>query len=210
MIKHCFLLSLLFICISCSLTYTQEEPEVDNVPEIIFDDVQFRRYENGRQTSELSADRLEQYRNDDALYSRSSRFKTFNDDGSLSAEGSCNYLSADTGADRYTLIGNIQIVSYDEYLSLSAGNLKWNGKTEQLVTGSGDEVSVSRYQDSGEGNSVRLSGSGFSASGISRSFQFSGPVSGTIITGKSENSGVVEVSGENPAGSADGSKGGGQ
>ena len=53
--------------------------------------------------------------------------------------------------------------------------LKWNGKTEQLTGGRKDTVRV-------EKDGTVLYGTGFSASGVSKTFSFAGTVSGEIET----------------------------
>ena len=58
--------------------------------------------------------------------------------------------------------------------------LKWNGKTEQLTGGRKDTARLEK-----EGTVIY--GTGFSASGISKKFNFSGTVSGEIETKDQEN-----------------------
>ena len=68
--------------------------------------------------------------------------------------------------------------------------LKWDGVREQLTAGGNDTLELVRGSSSGrddrqDGEStsrIELVGTGLSASAVSRSFQFSGEVSGTIYT----------------------------
>ena len=53
--------------------------------------------------------------------------------------------------------------------------LKWNANNEQLTSGRGDIVRV-------EKDDTVIRGSGFSASGISKTFSFRGNVTGDIET----------------------------
>ena len=61
-------------------------------------------------------------------------------------------------------------------------DLKWNGQTEQLTSGRSDMVKI-------EKDDTIMRGSGFTASGISKTFSFRGNITGTIETdGESEES----------------------
>ncbi len=177
---------------SCSLKYTEEELEELGVPEIVFSDADYLRYEDGKVVVQMQADELEQYRDDNAMYAKNVNFKTFNAEGNLSAEGTCNLICANTVSDSYVLIGSVDLVSHENKMSLSTQNLSWDGRSEQLTSGERDKVSISKWDDQesktettdDDGTSrigINMTGSGFSASGISRSFQFTGPVSGVII-----------------------------
>ena len=65
--------------------------------------------------------------------------------------------------------------------------LKWNGNTEQLTGGRKDTARI-------EKDGAIIYGSGFSASGVSKSFSFSGSVSGEIET--KDNQETTENTGE--------------
>ena len=56
-----------------------------------------------------------------------------------------------------------------------ANALRWNGRTEQLTSGRGDMVKI-------EKDDTIMRGSGFTASGISKTFSFRGNITGTIET----------------------------
>ena len=65
--------------------------------------------------------------------------------------------------------------------------LKWNGKTEQMTGGRKDTAKL-------EKDGTVIYGTGFSASGISKSFTFAGSVSGEIeAKDKQPNDGQEEV-----------------
>ncbi len=173
----------IFLC-SCSLTYQSEEPEVAHIPELVFSDARYMRYQEGKVSLVLEAAHLEQYQEDDALYGSQVHFSTYNDEGMLSAEGSSQLISADSSSEVYALLGQVEIKSFEENLILQAQSLHWNGKTEQLVTGASDILEIKKGTAEGESDStsIELTGTGFSASNVTMDFQFTGPVSGTIYT----------------------------
>ncbi len=65
-------------------------------------------------------------------------------------------------------------------MRIFAQNLRWNGKTEQLTSGKGQEVTL-------EKDNLKLTGKDFSSSIASSTFAFAGTVSGTVTTDEAEN-----------------------
>jgi len=182
----------LLLFVSCSLKYTEEEVSVKGIPEIVFTNAKYLRYEEGIVSAKLYSDELEQYRNDNALYGKNVFFNTFDKSGIISAEGSCDFLSANTSNDKYTLLDNIKIKSFENNIEINAQSLKWDGKTEQLISGSDDSVTIikdsSSQDDEKNSNSkMIIQGSGFSASGLTRSFKFEKNISGIIKSSKKNN-----------------------
>lgn len=211
-----FLLGLWALCLfSCSLTYQSEDPDVSHVPELVFSDAHFVSYEDGKVSIVLEAGVLEQYQDHSALYGSQIRFASYDKEGKLSAEGRSQMISANSSDKLYSLLGGVEIESFEEDVLFQAESISWDGRSEQLVTGTADIMHLtkgSRLQEDGgleaaenaglaeannagptvaqnaegAGSSTRIEmeGSGFSASGITMSFQFSGPVSGTIHTSR--------------------------
>ena len=169
--------SILFF--SCSLKYGSTVSVEDVVPEFSFEDAKYTRVEDGKISFYLEAGKLEQYKNSSATYAKDVDFTVY-EDGELSVTGKCGYLSADTKTEIYNLHDDIYIDSVEKDLKVKGKNLKWNGKTEQLVSGRTDNVTV-------ETSEVKVMGSGFSASGVSNSYEFSAMVSGDIETKDEEN-----------------------
>lgn len=146
----------------------------------------------------LDAEILEQYQDDGALYGSQVFFTTYNKEGALSAEGHSQMISANNSDKLYALLGQVEIQSFEEDLVIKANSLNWDGKSEQLVTGALDSIELkknnqedaSSSQD-GESSASRmeLTGTGFSASGSTMDFQFTGAVSGKIYTNTTEGQG---------------------
>jgi hypothetical protein len=107
-------------------------------------------------------------------------------------------ISANNSDKLYALLGQVEIQSFEEDLVIKANSLSWDGKSEQLVTGALDSIELkknnqedaSSSQD-GESSASRmeLTGTGFSASGSTMDFQFTGAVSGKIYTNTTEGQG---------------------
>ena len=184
-----FLLILLFVVYGCSLKYGTPAYDEQNVPEFSFDNVQFNRFEEGKITMSLEAARLEQYKDGKTTCAKNIDFKLIDEDGKISTEGSCDLIFADSEAEKYVLYDNIELHTVKDDITVSADTIKWNGKSEQLTSSRNDTVTIKK------GNTVMV-GSGFSASGVSRSFAFTGVVTGEAYTDDgTENTAAESVTG---------------
>lgn len=160
---------------SCSVKYEETVRAEDVVPEFTFTQVDLNRYENNKLTVNFTAEKLEQYKNSSESFAKNIEFSSYNKKNELTTEGSCNLLAANTDTEIYTLFDNIQVSSKEDNVKFYSDSLKWNAKTEQLTSGKSNTVKI-------EKDDATIYGSGFSASGVSKSFSFSGSVSGEIIT----------------------------
>lgn len=168
--RFVFLFSMAILGIGCSLDYDQSVYVEDHIPELQFVQADFTRYENYQRKFRLTAERLEQYKNTAAAYAMSAKFYTWEEEN-LDTEGSCYYLSINTKDQIFTLFKDIVINNYGQDLELTAQNLKWNGNTEQLTASTSETVRI-RHQG------LSLEGTGFSASGITRSYSYEYDVEG--------------------------------
>src|SRR5574344_2106237 len=169
------ILAVISLFAGCSLNYVTTENTESTVPEFVFSDLVFNRYENGKLTMTSSAIKIEQYKNDNSTFARGLKFTTFQSDGTPDTEGYCSLLAADTGTEQYSFFNNIDILNHKRNIQIFAKNLHWDGKTEQLTSGKNDTLTMVK-------GGATLTGTGFSASAISDSFLFSGTVSGSITT----------------------------
>lgn len=172
-----FLFLSLTAAASCSLKYADTVDVDDTVPELYFTKAKITRYENDRVTVEMSADTVEQYKDSSESYAKNLSFAAYDDDNQVTTEGSCGYLFADTSKEVYELYNGIELYNHSDKTNFFAEVLRWNKKTEQLTSGVNSEVRV-------EKDDTVMTGLGFSASGISKTFSFSGGVDGEIETSK--------------------------
>lgn len=171
--KLLFLAAIILFSTSCSLKYEDVVEVESRVPEMVFQDLIMSRYEDNKVTLEMSAEILEQYKNSDESFAQKVEFFSYDDDGTLSTEGSCGLLMTDTKKEIYELYDDIKLFNHSEETNFYANVLKWNAKTEQLTSGRGDMVQI-------EKDDAVIRGTGFSASGISKDFSFRGTVTGDI------------------------------
>lgn len=132
------------------------------------------RYEDKNVTLQMNADVLEQYKGSSETYAKNVSFSSY-EDGEMSTEGSCGLLYSDTDKDLYELYDKIKLFNYKEKVNFYADVLRWNAKNEQLTSARGEMVKI-------EKDDTVIRGSGFSASGISKTFSFRGNVTGDIET----------------------------
>ena len=173
-------LCIVFILLSsCSLKYTETVHSEDKVPEFVFEDTKLVRYENTEPTLEVTAGTLEQYKNSNETYGKNIAFTAYDKKGQVETEGSCGILFADSGKKLYELYDDIELYNAPEKVRFQDSALKWNGRSEQLTSGRSDMVKI-------EKDDTIMRGSGFTASGISKTFSFRGNITGTIETSEEQ------------------------
>lgn len=181
-------ISSLFIFLGCSLKYSQSYQDESNVPEFIFTDAVYTKYEDDAKKLSLSAGVLEQYKEGNSMYARDVSFQLLKKTGKIETEGSCKLLSANSDEEKYTLYDDIKIKNFDENLEVTAGSIRWNGKSEQLTSSRNDMVTIKK-------GDTTMQGSGFSASAISKKFAFTGVITGEFEKNEdSDNNSKEEVS----------------
>lgn len=159
--------------VSCSLKYSDSKAAQEKIPEFTFTNVVYSSYENNKKTMELKSARLEQFNFTGFSYAQNANFIKWNEKGEIEMKGNCEYLSMDTKNKIYNLYNQILLESIPNALLIQAENLKWNQQNEQLTS---DETSTVLIQK----DNVSLTGQGFSASGVSRSFIFNSKVIGSM------------------------------
>ena len=159
----------------CSLKYEEGVNAEERNPEFIFYDTKIMRYEDNKKTAEIHAEQLEQYKDSNETYAKNVSFKLYDTSNNVDTEGFCGLLNADSSKELYELYDGIKLFNKKNNTNFRADVLRWNGKTEQLTGGRTDMVRL-------EKDGTVIVGSGFSASGISGKFNFTGSVSGDIET----------------------------
>ena len=169
------LCSLPFIAAGCSLKYSEGQKNVDaEVPEFVFANADFSRWEKNQKMLSMRAQTLEQYKGG-GTYADSVSFTAYADDGSAETEGSCALVAFDPQQKMYSLYDGIELTNAPRNVTIAADELRWDGNTEQLTSRRTDTITMKK-------NGTIVRGSGFSASGVSNRFIFTGAVSGTVET----------------------------
>ena len=164
---------LIFFSSSCSLKYSETVNAEETNPEFVFNHARLVRYENGNESVVVNADNIEQYKDSDITYGKNVTFTTYDDEQKIETEGYCGLLYADSEKELYELYDGIKLYNRSQNTNFFANMLKWNGKTEQLTGARRDTAKI-------EKDGTVIYGTGFSASGVSKTFSFAGTVSGQI------------------------------
>ncbi|MBQ4330917.1 MAG: LPS export ABC transporter periplasmic protein LptC, partial [Spirochaetaceae bacterium] len=149
MVRFLLLVLSVFSLAACSLSYKVEEPQVDHIPELVFTEVEYLSYEDGRVRMQMGSTQLEQYRDDNALYGKDVSFSTYNQDGDLSAQGHSQMISVNSTDQQYSFLGDVFIDSLQEDLVVRAQSLHWDGIDQQLTSGVRDTLELVRGSSSG-------------------------------------------------------------
>ena len=168
-----------FSFFSCSLNYMKSENTESTIPEFSFKNAKYTKYEAGKKNVELSAEWLEQYKSDNAVFAQNAEFETFSKNGEEETKGTTRLVAADHNADVDTRYGERNSNFKNQDMHISAESLRFVKKTEQITSGVGSKVNLQK-------KGMSLSGYGFSASGVSNSFSFSSNVEGLIQTEQDE------------------------
>ena len=177
-----FSFAFLFCFVSCSLNYdiTGKGADENLIPEMIINKAEFTRIKNRKEILSFKADKLELYKTDDLICGENIHFSILNDNQKILTEGSARYFSANQYTEIYTLLGDVELDSYEENFFLNAERLKWNGKTEQLVSAKDDTVVIKKGLKDKKGGSFSVQGKGFAASLFKKEFSFDGEISGLV------------------------------
>lgn len=173
--KNCLVLLFIILLNSCSIKYDTTVEVSDVVPEFVFEDTKIIKYEDKKIRTEITAKKLEEYKGSNEAYATEINFSVYDSNAEVTTEGQCGYLYADTDKKLYQLYDEIQIKDVSENTEFYADAIKWNGKTEQLISRKTDKVKIKK-------DDTVMEGVGFSASGISKTFRFLGTVDGEIET----------------------------
>ncbi len=186
LLKSLIILLFAYNFFSCSLNYGTEKTSEETVPEFSFLNSNYNKYEENKLSIEMKAKKMEQYKANGDTYAENVVFKTYNDDGSVDTEGSCNLLSSNTKTKKYSLFDNIEINIYDQEMILFATSLYFNGTTEQLTSSQTENVLIKKKD-------TEIEGIGFSASGVSKKYAYASNIKGKIISEEADENKIPQT-----------------
>lgn len=165
---------------SCSLKYKRELLSENSVPEISFENISLKRYSDNAKTVELTSELLEQYKDTNLAYARNVSFNSFDSSAKINSTGKAALLGINSRDEVYTVFDGIEFVDLDQEIEINGDSLKWNGKSQQLVSAKDKEITIKK-------DSLVITGKSFSASAISNTFLFSDSVHGQNVSVKKQN-----------------------
>jgi len=179
----CLIIASLYVS-ACSFDYGSELADDNSIPEMTMTGVTASRYENARLSVELRAMELEMYDADKIWTASGVEFVQYmnNGSGKIEAEGSAGLFLVDDAAEVYSLGESTSFRIVEDNLFLTASDLRWDRTKHTLSSGLSGRVELER------GDGSVIVGTGFSANTLSREYEFSGVVSGTLVSGASTDS----------------------
>ena len=162
---------------SCSLKYENSSNAENTVPEIITEGAVFCSMEDEKKLFSIQTEKMEQYQGGSRSCSQKLDFEFFNKDGTLQAQGKCNFLSANKNTGEYILCGDIKIEQTDNEITVFAENLKWDEQTQCLYGQKNEKVTLTK-------KNLTVEGTGFCANAADNQFSFSGQVHGMLTVGE--------------------------
>lgn len=159
--------------LSCSFDYSSMEEAENNRPDLVMQDVDYVRVTDGSIAFHMQADKLDHFENNHLFQVQNIRFEQF-PKGVTEPDtvGSAGFAQFWTTTQDAVFTEGVRIVIPSEDLSVEAKSLQWHNSQKRLLGSQEDQVLLKKSDGS------MLVGKGFSADGRSKSWQFTGPVSG--------------------------------
>lgn len=191
---------LLFSLSGCSLKYNSELISEENVPQIRLENIVMRRYSDNKKNLELTSSIYEQYKNASQSYARNASFTLYDSNMNETSKGVTGIISSNSNDQIFALFDGIEFYDQNQNIKIAGDSLKWNGKTEQLVSAKNSEITIKK-------DDLIITGKDFSASAVSNTFLFSNSVRGNQIFVNSDGSKEeIIFSGDSMQGSISNSK----
>lgn len=191
---------LIFSLSGCSLKYNSELISEENVPQIRLENIVMRRYSDNKKNLELTSSIYEQYKNVSQSYARNASFTLYDSNMNETSKGVTGIISSNSNDQIFALFDGIEFYDQNQNIKIAGDSLKWNGKTEQLVSAKNSEITIKK-------DDLIITGKDFSASAVSNTFLFSNSVRGNQIFVNSDGSKEeIIFSGDSMQGSISNSK----
>ncbi|MCQ2610531.1 MAG: LPS export ABC transporter periplasmic protein LptC [Treponema sp.] len=179
---------------SCSLKYRRDKLAENFIPQIVFSQAVLNRYENNKKSLALKTVKFEQYDKSNTVFAQDCDFVLFDEEGKEISTGACALLSADSDSEIYTFYDGISFDNKKQGIAIKGSTIKWNGKTQQLVSAKNSQLTLKK-------DDFEVTGKNFSASSVSNTFQFSQGVKGQqILTQASSSAEQITFSADSMSG----------
>lgn len=191
---------LIFSLSGCSLKYTRELVSEENVPQIRLENIVMKRYSDNKKNMQLSSSIYEQYKDASQSYAKNATFILYDESMNQKSTGRTGIISSNSRDQIFALFDGIDFVDHNQNFQIMGDSLKWNGKTEQLVSAKGQSITIKK-------DDLVITGKDFSASAVSNTFLFSDSVSGSQVFVNADGSNEdIRFSGDSMQGSVSNSK----
>lgn len=171
-------LALFVFLLGCSFNYEEgkiAEDLSETVPEtVLIDFVQVRTLE-GRPDYRVYGTKAEAYGKRKETVISEVVFQDFNKEGEIETEGTADTIIYFTESENAEMSGNLRFYNDEEEVEIRSDYLFWNEQEEMLTTKEQEPVTLIKP------NGTRITGTGFSARGKSKTIVFTGSAAGTWV-----------------------------
>ncbi len=185
--KRILFLTFILTLFSCSIDYGTTPEDHSGSPDFFFFDTTLTRVQNGKPRAILQAGTIEQYNAENCMYGDTLTFQLLSPEGDLQTSGTCTLFSLNQDTQIYTLLQSVEISSYDQDMTISANNLRWDNAAEQMTSDTESPITI-QTGVTGDGNKTvtTITGTGLTFDGVTRTFHFAQAVTGDVITGDNQ------------------------
>jgi LPS export ABC transporter protein LptC len=171
-----FILLASFCALGCSFDYGANNGEDTGLPDLVMTDVEYVRVRDGDPQVRFRAELAERYEDRQLMELRNFSFEQFSRHGEdIDSTGKAAAARVELDSGNIGISGGVSLSVDSEDITIETESLDWQDRERQL---SGDpEASVRIVRDDG----TSFQGRGFKANTRSRSWEFTGPVSGVYI-----------------------------
>jgi LPS export ABC transporter protein LptC len=188
--KGIYLLFLIFP-LSCSFDYGASGASDTGKPDIVMSDVEYVRVRDAEPVVRFQAEKAERWESRRTMGLEEFSFEQFENNGAeINAAGRAGNASVELDTGNIQLGNGVSIDIDSEDITIETGRLDWNDKERILSGPEGEEVRVFRP------DGTAFTGHGFTASARSRTWTFSGEVSGSYTHEDDEEEGDEAEHGE--------------
>jgi LPS export ABC transporter protein LptC len=168
---------------SCSFDYGPAASDIEDIPDITMDNVEYVRVRNGDPRAKFTAEHASRYEDKQTMDLKNLSFEQFENHGKeVNAEGRAGSASVELESGNIRMDDGVHITVESEDYIIETGSLEWYDQ-DRLLSSGANEVNIRR--DDG----TSFSGHGFSADVRNRTWSFSAGVSGTYVHEDKEDEG---------------------
>jgi LPS export ABC transporter protein LptC len=172
-----FFIFLVSLCVmGCSFDYGANNGEDAGLPDLVMNDVEYVRVRDGDPQVRFRAELAERYEDRQLMELRNFSFEQFSGHGEdIDSTGKAAAARVELDSGNIGISGGVSLSVDSEDITIETDRLDWQDKERQLS--GAPEAPVQIVRDDG----TSFQGRGFKANTRSRSWEFTGPVSGVYI-----------------------------
>ena len=172
------LIAVLFAALftACTFDYGATDGLEDSRPDIVMENIEYVRIRGGDPLARFQAEFAERWENDQTMTLRDFSFEQMEDRGeTVNVEGSARAARIFLHSGDIILSGGVIVNIESEDITISTSELEWRDDEKRLIGASEAEVEILRS------DGTNFTGRGLSADIRSRTWTFSGEVSGSFV-----------------------------